>query len=768
MSDVVGRSVTKIDALALATGEEKFVDDFERPGTAWAGLLYSPHASARIKSIDPSRALSIDGVHDVLSHENVTRVPHTTAGQGYPEPSPYDTVMFDETVRFVGDRVAAVLAASPALVREAIAALRVEYEPLPAVLDYEQAADASSPVVNEPDSGRGPFSFGDGETRNLAATVALAIGDVEAGLSEADRLFDHTYRTHYASHCMLEPHSVFTFLDERNRLVIYSSTQVPFHVRRICAAVLDIPIGTIRVIKPRIGGGFGGKQEVFLEYIPALFTLRTGKPVKLVLSRKEVFVSSRTRHPMRIRMRSGLKNDGTITAIDHDVLMNTGAYGSHALTVLSNAGSKVLPLFNKVENVRFSGRTVYTNLPVGGAYRGYGATQSCFAFGQQVDMMARAAGIDVVDFYSRHQIREGETSAIFEALGEGKAGVEMTIRSCGLEECLRLGAEAIGWKEKRGARERRGPWIRGVGMVGLMQGSSIPRIDMGSASIKMNEDGSFNLLAGATDLGTGSDTILAQIVAEVLGVGVEKVIVYSSDTDMTPFDTGAYASSTTYLSGEAVRRCAEKVKVLIIDVAAAMSGKPADGFELRNGNALSGDLEIPLPAIASHATYRRDQFQIQAQASHVTEASPPPFSTHFAEVEVDRETGRVRVVDYVAAVDCGRALNPALAEGQIEGSVVNGISFALTEEYLFNSRGAMTNPSFGRYKIFTAADIPKIRTILVGTHEPTGPYGAKSVSEICINGPLPAIANAIRDAVGIRLFESPFSPERVLRAMEQR
>ncbi len=767
MSDVVGHSVTKIDALALATGEEKFVDDFDRPGTAHAGILYSPHASARIKSIDTAAALAIDGVFDVLSQKNVKKVVHTTAGQGFPEPSPYDTAMFDDRVRFVGDRVAAVLAASPALVRDALAAIRVEYEPLPPVLDYEAAADPAAPIVNEPDSGRGPFSFGDGKTRNLAAAVSFAIGDVDAGLLQADNVFDRTYRTHYASHCMLEPHSVFTFLDERNRLVIYSSTQVPFHVRRICAAVLDIPIRSIRVIKPRIGGGFGGKQEVFLEYIPALFTLRTGRPVKMVLGRKEVFVSSRTRHPMRIRMRSGVKNDGTITAIDHDVLMNTGAYGSHALTVLSNAGSKVLPLFNKVENVRFSGRTVYSNLPVGGAYRGYGATQSVFAFGQQIDMMARAAGIDVVDFYAQRHIREGETSAIFEALGEGKAGVEMTIRSCGLGECLRLGAEAIGWKSKRGARLSDGPRVRGVGMVGLMQGSSIPRIDMGASSIKMNEDGSFNLMVGATDLGTGSDTVLAQIAAEVLGVPVDRIIVYSSDTDMTPFDTGAYASSTTYLSGESVRRCAEKIKVQIIDVAAAMSGKEADTFSLAEGNALSGDLSIPLSAIAHHAFYRRDQFQIQAQASHVTEASPPPFSAHFAEVEVDRETGLVKVLDYVAAVDCGQAINPLLAEGQCEGSVVNGISFALTEEYLFNSRGAMTNASFGRYKIYSAADLPKIRTILVDTHEPTGPYGAKSVSEICINGPLPAIANAIFDAVGVRLFESPFTPERVLRAIEE-
>jgi len=408
-------------------------------------------------------------------------------------------------------------------------------------------------------------------------------------------------------------------------------------------------------------------------------------------------------------------------------------------------------------------------------------TQSAFAFGQQIDMMARAAGIDVVDYYLKNHIREGETSAIFEALGEGKAGVEMTIQSCGLAECLCRGAEAIGWREKRGRSPSRGSRARGVGMVGLMQGSSIPRVDMGAASIKMNEDGSFNLLAGATDLGTGSDTILAQIAAEVLGVDVDKILVYSSDTDMTPFDTGAYASSTTYLSGEAVRKCADKVRAQILDVAAAMTGRPADDFSLRGGHviAVGGDTasagknaataggKIPLSAVAGHATYRRDQFQIQAQASHTTEASPPPFAAHFAEVEVDSETGDVRVVDYVAAIDCGQAINPALAEGQNEGAVANGISFALTEEYIFNSRGMMTNPSFGRYKIAMAADLPKIRTILVETHEPTGPYGAKSVSEIGINGPLPAIANAIYDALGVRIFHAPFTAERVLEAIRK-
>jgi len=504
---------------------------------------------------------------------------------------------------------------------------------------------------------------------------------------------------------------------------------------------------------------------VLFDFDGVVLTQKALEFTALIYSRKEVFVSSRTRHPMRIKMKSGIKKDGTITAIDYQVLMNTGALGSHALTVLSNAGSKVLPLFNKVQNIRFNADSVYTNLPVGGAYRGYGVTQSVFAYGQQIDMMARAIGMDVVDFYLKHHIQRGETSPIFQALGEGKAGVEMTITSCGLADCLKKGAAAIGWKQKRDKHIKNGSRVRGVGMVGLMQGSAIPEIDMGAASMKMNEDGSFNLLIGATDLGTGSDTILAQIAAEVLSIPIDNIIVLSSDTDVTPFDSGAYASSTTYLSGEAIRKCALKIRQQIYDVASEMSHVPAGQFNLAEEKVVADSIEISLADICNYAMYQKNQFQIQASASHITHQSPPPFSAHFTEVEVDTETGQVNVLNYVAAVDCGVAINPALAEGQVEGAVVNGLSYALTEEYYFNSKGAMTNPSFGRYKIYTAPDVPKIQIILIQTHEPTGPFGAKSIAEIGINGPLPAVANAIHDAVGVRLFKAPFTAERVYRAM---
>jgi len=526
----------------------------------------------------------------------------------------------------------------------------------------------------------------------------------------------------------------------------------------------------IRVIKPRIGGGFGGKQEVFLEPLAALVALRNHKPVQLIQSRKEVFTSSRTRHAMRIRLKTGVQRDGRITVLEMDGLLNAGAYGTHALTVLSNVGSKTLPMFNKIKNMSFHGRSVYTNLPIGGAYRGYGATQGYFAFNQQIDIIARKTGQDVLDYIKHWHIREGETSQVFEALGEGKEGVAQSIGSCMLDECIDRGAEAIGWSDKRDRRTRIGrDRVRGVGAAVSMQGSAIPMIDMASAYMKMNEDGSFNLDVGATDIGTGSDTVLAQIAAEVLKVPVGWIIVHSSDTDRTPFDTGAYASSTTFLSGGAVMQCAEKIADQIVDRAALVLEADRKNLTCERGVVRDGSTgrEVTFTEICSSCLYGREQFQIQAYASKTTDVSPPPFIAQFAEVEVDTRTGRVEVKKFVSAVDCGQPINPALVEGQVEGATLNGISFALCEEYVFDSRGRMLNPRFWDYKIYTAADIPDMKTILVRSHEGTGPFGAKSVGEVAINGPAPAIANAVYDAVGVRMFALPMTPERVWRRLQE-
>ncbi len=767
---VVGTSPVKVDGPALVTGRAVFVDDVEPDGLLHAAVLRSPHAHARIKKIDASAAEALPGVKAVLTHKDVPRNIFTTAGQNYPEPSPYDSFVIDRKARFVGDVVAAVAAETEKIARQAVGLIKVEYEVLPPVLDPRLAQKKGAPVIHDEKEARVVLPIDYRPKQNLAGHVDVVIGDLNKAWRTADSVIEGEYSTPYASHCAIEPHITLSLLDPAGRLVIYASTQVPFHARRIVANALNLPVSRVRVIKLRTGGGFGGKQEVLIEQLCAALTLKTGRPVQLFFTREEVFTSSRTRHPQIINLKTGVKKNGNVTGIDLRILMNTGAYGAHALTVVSNSGSKILPLY-RCDNIKFWADSVYTNLPVGGAYRGYGATQSSFAVGVQMDEQAHAIGMDPLKFHQRNHIREGETSPIFAALGEGTEGVEQSIGSSGLAECIKRGAKEIGWKSKRGRRGS-GPVKRGVGMVILMQGSSIPYIDMAGATIKLNEDGSFNLMVGATDIGTGSDTILAQIAAEVLGVKTGDFIVYSSDTDLTPFDVGAYASSTTYLTGMAVLTAAEKVKGQILEVASEMLNKPVSSLELA-GKKVSprgkgAGKSVTLAEIANYSLYVKNQKQIIASASRTSEKSPPPFAAHFAEVEVDTRTGRIKVVKYVAAVDCGQPINTQQAEGQTEGAVVNGIGMSLFEEFRFSSTGKLLNSNFGFYKIPSARDLPELKTILVVTDEPTGPFGAKSVSEISINGPMPAISNAVFDAVGIRLRHAPFTPEKVLRALREK
>jgi putative selenate reductase molybdopterin-binding subunit len=762
--EVVGASERKVDGLALVTGRPVFAGDLDLPDTLHIALLTSPHAHARIRHIDPAPAARLPGVALVLTHENTPSTRYTTAGQGYPEPSPYDARMFDSKVRFVGDRVAVVAAESRRLAEEALSVIRVEYEVLTPVLSLEAALAPGAPVIHDEADAEGVWDA----SRNLAAMVEVATGDIEQGFAESAVVVETTCETQYTQHAPLEPHVCQSYLDDNRRLVIYTSTQVPFHARRIIARLLDLPIHRIRVVKHRIGGGFGVKQEVLLEDVCALVTMRTGRPARWEYTRQEEFVSTRTRHPFRIRMKVGAGEDGVLHALEMDAVQNTGAYGTHGLTVLSNAGSKTLPLYNKAPHVRFAGRSIYTNLPVGGAYRGYGGTQGSFALETALDEVAERLDLDPVELRRRNHIRAGETSPIFAELGEGREGVPMTIKSCALDECLRAGMEAFGWEQKRSRPRDTGAVRRGVGMSLHMQGSGIPLIDMGAATIKMNDDGSFNLLVGATDIGTGSDTILAQIAAEVLGVGLDRMVVYSSDTDFTPFDTGAYASSTTYVSGKAVEKAAREVRDQIVAVAAAMLGAEPTQLAVAGGKVTAADgRTVTLAEVCTRAYYGAGQHQIGATASCVPDESPPPFLASFAEVAVDVETGLVRVLDYVAAVDCGTPINPRLAEGQVEGAVANGIGYALTEELLFTPEGRVRNPDLSRYKIPGSLDLPAIRVILVDSYEPTGPMGAKSIGEIGINGPIPTIANAVYDAIGVRLRETPFTPERVLDAIRK-
>lgn len=765
--EYIGKNIGKIDAMALATGQPLFTDDISFPNTLHIKILYSPHAHAIIEDIDTSEAEKIPRVKLILTYKNTPQVLHTTAGQGWPEPSPYDTCMFNKKVRYVGDRVAAVAAETEEIAYEALKHIKVNYKKLPAVFDPEEAMKEGAPVIHDEEGISGVYN----PKRNIVSHIEVKAGDIEKGFEESDVVVEDTFEMQYAQHCPIEPHATITYLDEYGRLVIRTSTQVPFHVRRIVAQVLEIPVQNIRVIKPRIGGGFGVKQEIILEEISAFVTLKTSRPARLVYTREEEFVSSRTRHPMKVTVKIGAKKNGIFNAIKMYALSNNGAYGTHGLTVTSNTGSKTLPLYNKAPNIEFIADVAYTNLPVAGAYRGYGATQGYAALEQVVDEIAEKLGMDPAEIRKINHIKAGETSPIFKALGEGREGVTQYIQSEATDKLLELGTKEIGWYKKIRKPVEDATKVRGIGMALLMQGSGIPLIDMGAATIKLNEDGSFNVLYGGTDIGTGLDTVVAQIVSETLGVKPEQIIVYAADTDITPFDKGAYASSGTFISGGAVYNTALKVREQILEVTKEIFGEfDTKDFILKDGFVISekSGKKVSLSEIAYQTLYLKKQQQIMATNSFVSDSSPPPFAAHFIEIEVDKETGIITPIKYVAAVDCGVAINPELAKGQIIGSIVNGIGYALTEEYKFSQTGKLINSNFMEYRIPSSRDIPDIKTILVETYEPKGPYGAKSVAEININGPIPAIGNALYNALGIRIHKLPYTPEKVLEALKNK
>ena len=760
---VVGHNVQELDAAKLAAGRPAFTDDIHLPGMLYGKILASPHAHARIKRIDTSKAKALPGVHSVLTYQDVPRVPHTTAGQAWPEPSPYDTYLLDSKVRFVGDRVAAVAAESREMAEEALRHIVVEYEILPAVLDMEHARDDGAAIIHDEPDSTGMHDA----SHNVAATIHKHLGNVEQGLRESDLVLEREYRTQRAQHCSLEPHVTITWLDPDDRLVIRSSTQVPFHVRRQVAMILQIPLQRVHVTKPRIGGGFGGKQEMLLEDVCAALTLATRRPVKIEYTRKEEFFMARSRHPQVLRMKMGFRKDGALMASQLDVLASTGAYGSHSATVQGNTGSKVLPLY-RAPHMKFDCDVVYTNTPVAGAFRGYGCPQGFFAQETVMDEAAEQLGVDPIELRRKNLIRQGDTDELSAQLGEGRRGLPRLIRSCGIEQCLERGAEAIGWAQKRKARPNPASHLRrGVGVSCSMQGSGIAGVDWASALIKLNEDGSYQVLVGAADVGGGADTVLSQIAAETLGVTLDKINICSGDTDLAPFDVGAYASSTTIISGGAVKKAADKVRSSLLEVASRILKIPAEKLDCRNNQIVTADAAWPLAEVARQAIYK-EKVQIMESASHFINDSPPPFCATFAEVEVDTDTGKVRVLHLVTAVDAGVAIHPRLAEGQVEGAVAQGLGYALIEEMRLDENGRMINPGFLDYKIFTAKDMPRLTTILVETEEPLGPYGAKSVGEVAINGPAPAVANAIYRAIGIRFRRLPIRSEDVWRALREK
>jgi putative selenate reductase molybdopterin-binding subunit len=762
----VNHKTPSIDGKGIMMGRPAYTDDLAEPNALIIKLLRSPYAFAKVKNIDVSKARALDGVELVLTHHDVPKTSFTRAGQGFPEPSPHDKFIFDEYVRYVGDEVACVVAVNEQVAKKALKLIEVEYEVFEPVLDFEKAYQNQTIIHNE-DGIHEMFPIGFDPKNNVAASYHMEVGQVEDVLKQADVVVSQSFYTQAQAHAMMEPHTANAKIDYQDRLVIYSSTQTPFHVRRIISQTLNIPISKIRVIKPRVGGGFGGKQALHGEMFVALATLKTRKPTKIVFTRNEVFESTYSRHPMRIDMKIGATKKGKITALDCYILSDTGAYGEHALTVFMVAGSKVLPLYNKVEAVRFHGRVVYTNHMSAGAFRGYGAIQGNYALESIIDMLAHELKMDPIQLRQQNMILEGETSPIFAIMGEGTEGTAMNMDTCKLDECVKRGKNLIAWDLKYPNKKIDEDKVKGVGMAIAMQGSGIPYIDMAAATIKLNDDGFYNLMVGATDIGQGSDTVLSQIAAEELMVPIERVIVYSSDTDLTPFDTGAYASSTTYVSGNAVLKAARKMKHMLIEEASKVLDCTVDDIDFNGLTFKTKDQQLTLSELSNRLTYNEDQKQLTTTDSYVGTKSPPPFMAGFVEVDVDKKTGEVDIINYVSVVDCGTTINPKLAQGQVEGGIVQGIGMAMFEDVKYNQKGKLFSNAFTYYKIPTNKDIKKLTTEFVTSYEPSGPFGAKSVGEIGIDTPPAALANAIYHAVGVRITSLPITPEKILKGIKE-
>jgi putative selenate reductase molybdopterin-binding subunit len=762
---VIGKNSRRVDGVKLVAGMKAYVEDRVEPGSCILAMLRSPHARARITRIDTTAAEALPGVLAVFTHHTSPALSYTNAGQGFPEPSPYDVRMFSKHVRYAGDRVAAVVAEDEPTAREALRRIVVTYEELPPVLSLDDAMRPNAPAVHGdhlPDIVY-QFPIGADAARNLAASATGAIGDVEKGFAEADAVVERTYTTSRVHTTPLEPHVVYTRMDG-DRLVIHASTQVPWHLRRIVSRVLGLRENKVRVIKERIGGGYGSKQDILLEEVCALATLRTGRAVFFKYTREEDFIAATTRHPFRITVKMGAKKDGSLTAIRMMVDADTGAFGNHALTVPMNACSKSLPLY-RCANVSFEVRSWYTNHVPSGAYQGYGAPQGSFAVQMAAAELAAALGMDHLDFIEKNRVREGDLLEILKCLGEGRPGAATRVRSCGLEQAIAEGRKSIEW----GCRPRSPDAdVRiGKGVAIIQQGSGLPGLDQSAADVTLLSDGTFMVHSGGADLGTGLDTVLAKIVAEVMCCRVDEVAVLTGDTDSTPFDKGAYASSGTFFTGNAVLKAAEALAVRMRDAAAALLKQPAEELAFSLPGAVAGSRGSISYAELAHRCQGGDGAGVlTGSASFTTEDAAFPYAAHFCEVAVDTRTGVATVTRYHAVHDSGTPINPELALGQIYGGVLKSIGHALYEEMIFDEKGRCLTTGLAAYGAPMIQELPRdLRARLVQTDDPFGPFGGKSVAEISVNGAAPAIAAAIHDAAGVWMREWPFTPEKILAAL---
>ena len=751
----VGKSVRKKDSMQLLLGKPVYTEDIA-PDALVVKLLRSPHANAMVKTIDTSKAKKVPGVVDVYTWEDVPDQRFSNAGQTYPETSPYDRLIIDRHVRFVGDVVAIVAAENEKAAQTALSRIKVEYDVLEPVLDFRTARD--NPVLVHPeDNWHMLCDLGGDNARNLVGTTSDAGGDIEAVLADCDVVLERTYHTKAYNQAMMETFRTFTQLDRYGRLHVISSTQIVYHVRRILSHALGIPKSRIRVEKPRIGGGFGAKQTAVCEVYPAFVTMKTGRPALCVFSRKESQTCGSPRHEMEIKIRLGANNDGRIRALGVTTLSNSGAYGEHGWATVGLTGHKSIPLYTgSLEAFKFDANVVYTNMQPSGAYRGFGATQGQFAVETAVNELAAKLGRDPVGLREQNMVREGMSMPAY--FGE-------VANACALDRCMQHCSDMFGWKEKFPVRDMGNGKVRAAGVAMSMQGSGISDIDVGSVTVKLNDDGGYMLLIAAADMGTGCDTILAQMVAEHMECPLEAVSVFGADTDASPYDSGSYASSTTYVTGMAVEKACTQLKERLCAIAAETLGCDAAELSFEGGcvrhEATGRTVSLPEIAAKSQCNCR---LAPEATAQHSSPVSPPPYMVGMVEIELDRETGVVEVLDYAAVVDCGIPINPALARIQVEGGIVQGIGHTLMEDVTRTPKGALRESSLFTYRLPTRLDTGRINVEFEHSYEPTGPFGAKSIGEVVINTPGPALAQAIYRATGVWYRELPILPEHILLA----
>ena len=756
--NAIHKSVRKKDSMQLLLGKPVYTDDITGPALV-VKLLRSPHANAIVEEIHTEIAKKIPGVVDIYTWEDVPKTRFAIAGQTYPEPSPYDRLIIDRHVRFVGDVVAIIAAEDEKAACKAMKLVKVKYNVLEPVLDFHKAKD--NPVLVHPeDDWYPPVDVGGDAKRNVIAHELSGDGDVDAVISDCEVSFSHAYHMRAFNQAMMETFRTYTCLDRYGRLHVISSTQIVFHVRRILSRALGIPKSKIRVEKPRIGGGFGAKQTAVSEVYPAFVTMQTGRPAKLIFTRYESQIAGSPRHEMEVTVRLGADRDGHIRGLDLYTLSNTGAYGEHGPTTVGLSGHKSIPLYTGgLEAFRFGYDVVYTNTMAAGAYRGYGATQGIFALESSVNELAESLGIDPTQIREKNMLREGMKMPAY--YGE-------TANACALDRCMARCRELFGWEEKYPVREMGDGKVRTAGVAMAMQGSCISNVDVGSATVKLADDGTFNLIIGAADMGTGCDTILAQMVAECMDCSVDDVAVFGADTDASPYDSGSYASSTTYVTGKAVELACEELKKKLCAIAAGMLGCEPEETVFEDGcvRKINTDECVTLAQISVKDQVANDIAAV-ATASHSSPVSPPPYMVGMVEIELDRYTGEVKILDYVAVVDCGIAINPALARIQAEGGIVQGIGHTVFENITYDETGKPVESNFMQYKIPTRLDMGHLRVEFENSYEPTGPFGAKSIGEIVINTPAPAIAHAIYRATGVWHRELPITPEKILMSMPE-